>query len=148
MPGMSGLEVQTRINHDALDYAIVFLTGYGDLETGVRAMRRGAIDFLSKPVDMDRLIEAIDKALARQLEISKRRARQREADACFSRLTAREREVMEHVVAGQLNKQIAASMNISEKTVKAHRAQVMRKTAAGSLADLVRMHMSSRPGDG
>lgn len=146
MPGMSGLEIQARINDDEMNYAIVFLTGHGDLETGVGAMRQGAVDFLTKPVDSDRLITAIDQALARQLEISKRRSRQRDADACFSRLTAREREVMDHVVAGRLNKQIAADLNISEKTVKAHRAQVMRKTGAGSLADLVRMHLASKPG--
>ena len=141
MTGQSGLEVQKWITAQKLRYGIVFLTGHGDLATGVDAIKDGADDFLAKPVDEAYLLSAVDKALARQAANSANQDRVADAQLRFTQLTPREREVMEYVVIGRLNKQISAELNISEKTVKAHRAQVMRKTGAGSLAELVRLHL-------
>lgn len=141
MPGMNGLELQARIVSDALNYGVVFLTGHGELDAGIDAMKQGAVDFLAKPVDEDRLLFAIENSLAEQAIIRRNRAQTTHARSQFALLTKREREVMEYVVTGKLNKQIAAEMGISEKTVKAHRAQVMHKTGVGSLAELVRMHI-------
>ena len=141
MPGMNGLELQARIVSDALNYGVVFLTGHGELDAGIDAMKQGAVDFLAKPVDEDRLLFAIENSLAEQAITRRNRAQTTHARSQFALLTNREREVMEYVVTGKLNKQIAAEMGISEKTVKAHRAQVMHKTGVGSLAGLVRMHI-------
>ena len=130
MPGPSGLELQ-----QALSLPIVFLTGHGDIESGVRAMKAGAVDFLTKPVEPAALLKAVQAALARHAEQENLdRARTR-----YEALTARERSVFEHVVAGKANKEIARALGISERTVKMHRAQVMEKMQAGSVAELVRL---------
>jgi len=148
MPGLNGLEIQARIVSEELPYGVVFLTGHGNLEAGVDAMKHGAADFLTKPVDETRLLAAVERALNDNLTAVEIRTEAKDAESRFSQLTQRESEVMEHVVAGRLNKQIAADLDISEKTVKAHRAQVMRKSRAGSLAELVRLHMHwQRPDD-
>ncbi len=138
LPDLNGLDLQTRIA-DRIDMPIVFITGYGDVPMTVRAMKAGAVEFLTKPFADDALLNAIRDAVARS-----RAARADEADLRVLRehhasLSRREREVMALVVAGLLNKQIAAELDISEITVKAHRGQVMRKMSANSLADLVRM---------
>ena len=145
MTGQSGLEVQKWIAAQNLRYGIVFLTGHGDLATGVHAIKDGADDFLTKPVDEAYLLSAVDKALARQGVNYAHQTRVADAQSRFTTLTSRERQVMEYVVIGRLNKQISAELNISEKTVKAHRAQVMRKTGAGSLAELVRLYLLAQP---
>ena len=144
MTGQSGLEVQKWIAARKLKYGVVFLTGHGDLATGVDAIKDGADDFLAKPVDEACLLSAVNKALARQAVNWANQARIADAQSRFTPLTPRERQVMEYVVSGRLNKQISAELDISEKTVKAHRAQVMRKTGAGSLAELVRLHMMAQ----
>jgi FixJ family two-component response regulator len=146
MPGMSGLEVQDQLIAGRHDVPIVFITGHGDVPSSVRAMKGGAFDFLLKPFQGDELLRAVAMAVERGREAGVRRS---EHDAVAERcetLTPREREVFSLVVEGLLNKQVAARLGTSEKTVKAHRARVMEKMAAGSFADLVRMAELLRPG--
>src|SRR5258706_9686690 len=139
LPGQSGLDFQRQISGTAMELPIVFITGHGDVPMSVRAMKSGAVEFLTKPFRDQELIDAIHAALERD------RARRADAGAVaglrarFDALTPREREVMLHVVSGRLNKQIAASLELSEATVKMHRGQIMRKMHAGSLPELVRM---------
>lgn len=144
MPGLNGLELQERIAEKQLTFGVVFLTGHGDITASVNAMKHGAVDFLTKPVDEACLLTAVDAALASQIEVFAKRVEVSTLEHRFAALTKREREVMELVVTGQLNKQVAAELDISEKTVKAHRAQVMRKTGARTLAELVHLHIEWR----
>jgi len=137
LPGMSGVELQAAIARMERAPPIVFLTGRGDIDMGVRAMKAGAVDFLTKPVKRDALLAAVSAALARDKEQSARRDELRVLRARFEKLTSREREVFTHVVGGKLNKQIAAELGTSIRTVKAHRAQVMTKMEVGSVAELV-----------
>jgi FixJ family two-component response regulator len=141
MPGMSGLEIQARLVEEKLGYGVIFLSGRGDINSSVDAMKHGAVDFLTKPVDESLLLPAVDEALERQNSAVENRVRQADVKERFALLTKREGEVLELIVIGRLNKQIAAELDISEKTVKAHRAQIMRKTQSGSLAMLVRLHI-------
>jgi FixJ family two-component response regulator len=139
MPGMSGLELQQHLADYGAAPPVVFLTGHGDVAAGVHAMKMGAVDFLAKPVDGALLLAAVSKALARHAA-ERERARSREALlARLGRLSAREREVMTHVVRGRLNKQIAAELDIALQTVKQHRSRVMEKMEVGSLAELVQV---------
>jgi len=139
MPGFTGLELQQALIEKNCSLPIVFLTGRGDIPTSVRAMKHGAVDFLTKPVDDDDLIAAVDRALDREATDQVRRAQIAELQMRFSTLTSREQEVLGHVIAGRLNKQIAAVLGTTEKTVKVHRARVMDKMQAQSLAELVRL---------
>jgi len=138
LPNLNGLELQKRIT-DRADMPIIFITGYGDVPSTVQAMKAGAVEFLTKPVRHQDLLDAIQRAIERD------RARRDEEEvvgglrARFNSLTTREREVMRLVAAGRLNKQIAAEIGLSEATVKVHRGQMMRKLRAKSLAELVRM---------
>ncbi|KPK16469.1 MAG: hypothetical protein AMJ67_14445 [Betaproteobacteria bacterium SG8_41] len=132
MPEIDGLELQARLVHDAEVLPIVFLSGQADIPASVRAIKLGAVDFLTKPADDDALLAAVGAALAR-------RAEQLQGQARLAALSAREREVMYLVVQGLRNKQIAAQLGVTEKTVKVHRARVMEKTGARSLAELVRL---------
>lgn len=139
MPEMSGTRLQTRLAEMQRNIPIVFLTAHGDVPTSVSAMKQGAVDFLTKPVDEQAMIAAIEEAFKKhQAQIDARRDRDGIRQRVES-LTAREREVMRHVIGGALNKQIAQALGISEKTVKAHRSQVMHKMAIKSVADLVRI---------
>jgi FixJ family two-component response regulator len=117
----------------------VFLTGHGDVSKTVRAMKAGAVDFLTKPVDAPALLDAVARAIARDAESRLVRARQREIRSRYTRLTRREREVFAHLISGQLNKQVGYDLGISERTTKIHRHQVLEKMQADSIADLVRM---------
>ena len=138
LPGMSGLDLQREIaGGDAP--AIVFVTGHGDVPSSVRAMKAGAIEFLLKPFDDQELLRAIDAAIAQDREARLKRAEMAELRRRYALLTPREREVLPFVVAGLLNKQTAAELGNSEITIQVHRGQVMRKMAASSLADLVKM---------
>jgi FixJ family two-component response regulator len=136
MPGPSGLDLQEALQRQGVPLPIVFLTGHANVDSAVRAMKAGAVDFLSKPVERDTLFEAIRRALARD---EARRAGIEEAKQLrerFASLTRREREVLDLIVAGRLNKQIADELGIAERTVKAERAQVMAKLGANSPAEL------------
>ena len=139
MPGFSGLELQQALIQKDCSLPIVFLTGRGDIPTTVRAMKHGAVDFLTKPVDDNDLIAAVDRALDREAKDHVRRAQLVELQMRLSTLTSREQEVLGHVIAGRLNKQIAAVLGTTENTVKVHRARVMEKMQAQSLAELVRL---------
>lgn len=139
MPGPSGLDLQSALAGSDQPLPIVFLTGKGDIPTSVRAMRAGADDFLTKPVSKDVLLRAIERALVRDKQERERRTRRRELRARFDTLTPREREVMAHVLSGQLNKQIASDLHASERTIKAHRANIMAKLQVQSVAELAHL---------
>jgi FixJ family two-component response regulator len=138
LPGPSGLDLQQRLTTAENPLPIVFLTGHGDVPKTVRAMKAGAVDFLTKPVDAPVLLDAVARAVARDSENRVVRARQHEARAHYSRLTPRERDVFAHLISGQLNKQIGYDLGISERTTKIHRHHVLEKMQADSIADLVR----------
>ncbi len=139
MPGLSGLDLQLKLRDDGIPIPIIFITGHGDIPMSVRAMKEGAHEFLTKPVRGQDLLDAVQKALASDRALRQERLEANEIRARFESLTPREKEVLELVVAGLLNKQIADQLGMSELTVKTHRAHVMEKTHADSLAHLVRM---------
>jgi FixJ family two-component response regulator len=139
MPGDSGLDLQARLRQTHPDIPVVFITGHGDVPTSVRAMKGGAVDFIEKPFTDEQLLDCVRRAL----ETHRRRCAERTARQTLEQrvatLTPREREVLQLVVAGLLNKQIAGRLGTAEKTVKIHRGRVMEKMQAGSVAELVRM---------
>lgn len=139
LPDLSGLDLQKRMAEGNLEIPIVFITGHGDIPATVQAMKAGAVEFLTKPFDKTQLFSAIAEAMKRDQHDREEHAELREARQLFNSLTPREKQVMQHVVSGLLNKQIAAELNITEFTVKLHRGRVMRKMRTQSLADLVWM---------
>jgi FixJ family two-component response regulator len=144
LPGFSGLDLQKRVAVDRPDLPIIFITGYGDVLTSVRAMKAGALEFLTKPFGDEVLLGAIRNGLEQSRRAVEREAKMRALRESYGSLTPREREVMVLVASGLLNKQVGGELGISEITVKAHRGQVMRKMQAGSLPALV--HMVARLG--
>jgi len=139
MPGLSGLELQRVLLERGSSPPVVFLTGTGCIPSSVKAIRQGAIDFLTKPADDEALLRAVRQALDAERAARRERLELIDLRRRLRELTPREREVLEHVVCGRLNKQIAADLAIAEKTVKVHRARVMEKMQVESLADLVRV---------
>ena len=138
LPDINGLDLQKRIAADRIDMPIIFITGHGDVQMTVRAMKAGAVEFLTKPFDYDVLVSAIRQAIESSRLAIGREAESRALRGRYATLTPREREVMALVVSGLLNKQVGYELKISEITVKAHRGSVMRKMKADSLPDLVK----------
>jgi FixJ family two-component response regulator len=139
MPGLSGLDLQTRLGEARQTIPIIFITGHGNVPTSVRAMKGGAIDFLQKPFNDDELLGVIQRALALSRQARSEIAAREETQRRLRTLTPREQQVLELVVDGRLNKQIAAELGAAEKTIKVHRGRVMQKMQANSVAELVRM---------
>jgi FixJ family two-component response regulator len=148
LPGLNGLELQSRIAADRIDMPIIFITSFGDVPLAVQAMKAGAVEFLSKPFSDHLLLSAIAYAIECSHTALGREAQTRRLRDCYESLSPREREVMALVVSGWLNKRIGGQLGISEVTVKAHRGNVMRKMRADSLAELVtiatRLHLPRR----
>jgi FixJ family two-component response regulator len=139
MPELNGLELQRHLTHQGILIPIIFLTGHGDIPMSVRAIKAGATEFLTKPVDADALVQAVRAAL--QIAETRRQAASETAAlaARLASLTPRQLEVMKHIVTGQLNKQVAFDLGTGEQNIKLHRAHIMRKMGVDSLADLVRV---------
>ena len=139
MPGITGLDLQQELASAGWHIPVIFITGHGDVSTSVRAMKAGAIEFLTKPFHEQELLAAIGEALIRDQTRRGEAKRLANFRQRYDTLTPREREVVSHVIRGKLNKQIAADLNIGEKTIKFHRANIMAKMQVPSLADLVRI---------
>jgi FixJ family two-component response regulator len=139
LPGMSGLTFQTQLARLGVDLPVIFITGHGDIRMSVRAMKAGAVEFLTKPFHDQDLLDAIHAAIERDTERRREAVLVGELQERYATLTERERQIMTLVVTGRANKQIAAELELSEMTVKVHRGQVMRKMRAGSLPELVRI---------
>ena len=139
MPGMTGPELQEELGRSDYCMPIIFVSAHGDVPTAAESMKRGAVNFLTKPVDGDDLQEAIHEALARDAENRAQRAERGSVQERIKKLSRREREVMTYVIAGMLNKQIGGELGISEETVKIHRGRVMHKLGIGSVPELVRL---------
>ena len=139
MPGLSGLQLQRELEQMASPLPIVFLTGRGDIAASVQAMKHGASDFLTKPVDDDELLAAVREALATDRHRRRGSVEREHIAQCLATLTERERQVLEQIVAGRLNKQIAAALGTVEKTIKFHRGNLMRKMGVRVVADLVKL---------
>jgi FixJ family two-component response regulator len=139
LPDLNGLDLQRLVAVDRIDMPIIFITGYGDIPMTVQAMKAGAVEFLTKPIDDNMLLSAIRHAIARSVTALGHEAEREALRECYASLTPREREVMALVTSGLLNKQVGFKLGISEITVKAHRGKVMQKMNAASIADLVKM---------
>lgn len=145
MPGLNGLALQEVLEQRGNPMPIIFLTGQGDVPMCAQAMKRGAFDFLTKPVDEAVLFAAVARALQRDAELLRAQAQREATESRLATLTAREREVLTHVIAGRMNKQIAADLGTAEKTIKVHRARGMEKMHVRSVAELVRIMLGTRP---
>ena len=144
MPGMSGMELQQELISRAVEFPIVFITGHGETETAVQAMKDGAFDYIEKPINNQRLLDIVNKAIAHCKETTKARISRDDVRQLLETLTPREVDVLEQIIDGQLNKQIAHNLDISLRTVEVHRARVMDKMQAGSVADLTRKVLIAR----
>jgi FixJ family two-component response regulator len=145
MDGMSGLELQDRLIERKSPLPIVFITGHGDVQMAVSSMKKGALDFIEKPFKEDELLSLVERMLEKARSAFSQQQEAASRDALLSRLTAREGQVLERIVAGRLNKQIADDLGISIKTVEAHRANIMEKLNANTVADLLKTALSAQP---
>ena len=145
MPGMSGPELQKRLTERGMEIPIIFLSGHGDVATAVRALKDGAVDFLEKPFQEQALLDLVYQALEQDVDARRDRAAREMARERLGRLTDREREVLDHIVAGQANKVIAAELGLSEKTIEFHRSHLMKKSGAQSVAELVHRVLTAFP---
>ncbi len=139
MPELSGLDLQKELAKRNYSFPIIFITGHGDIPMSVQAMKDGAVDFLSKPFDDEQLLKAVSEAIKRSEQISKDQGLKKQIQQKLDNLTSRENEVLKYLITGMLNKQIAYELNISERTIKAHRKQVFDKLDIKSMAELVRI---------
>jgi FixJ family two-component response regulator len=139
MPGMGGLDLQDQLSARQVSLPVIFLTGYGTVPASVRAMKAGAVDFLEKPVDDQTLLDAVHKALERDRRARGNQAGMQALEQRLAILTPREYEVLTFIISGRLNKQVAAELGTTEKTIKVHRARIMKKLQCASLAELVRL---------
>jgi|SRR5208282_5471695 len=145
MPGMSGVELQDELGQRGILLPIIFVTGHGDVSMAFAAIKKGAVEFIEKPFNDTKFLAVIEGALARDVEARRRRARQLSAAARIATLSRREREVLERAVAGKPNKTIADDLGISVKTVEAHRARMMMKMGADSIAEIVQLALDGMP---
>jgi FixJ family two-component response regulator len=139
MPGLSGMDLQEKLMRPDYMMPIIFLTGHGELSMGVHAMKKGAVDFLTKPCDDEQLLAAVNRAVEKDMQARGSYKQKQEIRRRIELLTPRENEILRYVITGLLNKQIAATLGIAEPTVKIHRGRIMEKLRAESVADLVRM---------
>lgn len=139
MPGMSGIELQEQLVSRGIKIPIIFITGYGDIKMAVQAIQHGAVDFITKPFNDQELLDKIQHAIEKGMQAWERQVEIKKLESRFERLTPREHEVMLKVIQGKLNKIVASELDISSKTVEAHRAKVMEKMQASNLAELIRM---------
>lgn len=144
MPGMSGLEVQEHLLSRKADLPIIFITGHGDVSMAVNALKRGAVDFIEKPFEQAALKQLVERMLYEARERHMQKESESINEMLLSKLTPREQQVLERIINGRLNKQIADDLGISIKTVEAHRASIMDKTNSGTVADLMRVVMNSK----
>ena len=143
MPGMNGLELQRELGERGVRMPIIFITGHGDIPMAVQAVNAGALDFLEKPLDNDALLDRVEKALARDRERREREAASAAIEERLGKLTPREREVMEGILAGKLNKVIGYELDMSTRTVEVHRARILDKLEAQNASEMVRLVLSS-----
>jgi FixJ family two-component response regulator len=148
MPGMTGLDLQRTLNEQGVHLPVIFLSGRADVPKAVQAVKSGAVDFVEKPFDYKRLVDLVRECLARDAQSRAQRERRRVLSERIAQLTQREREVMERVVAGQMNRVIAEELQISIKTVEAHRAHIMENLGLRSVQELVQAVMETRVGPG
>ncbi|WP_028883680.1 response regulator transcription factor [Taylorella asinigenitalis] len=143
MPGMSGLQLQEEMNSRKIDIPIVFITGHGTVPMAVSTMQRGAVDFIEKPFNLTHIQEVISRLINVAQDRAEKTKNQKANDALLGKLTSREQQVLERIVAGRLNKQIADDLSISIKTVEAHRANIMEKLEVSNVADLIKVALKS-----
>ncbi|ADU92299.1 response regulator transcription factor [Taylorella equigenitalis] len=143
MPGMSGLQLQEEMNNRKIDIPIVFITGHGTVPMAVSTMQRGAVDFIEKPFNLTHIQEVISRLINVAQDRAEKTKSQKANDALLGKLTSREQQVLERIVAGRLNKQIADDLSISIKTVEAHRANIMEKLEVSNVADLIKVALKS-----
>jgi len=139
MPGLSGMDLQEKLSQADYSMPIIFITGHGNIPMSVEAMKKGAVDFLTKPFDDEELLQAVKKAIEKDSKAKAERAEVHDALRRIKQLTPREHEILRYVITGMLNKQIALKLDIAEKTVKIHRGRIMEKLCVNSVADLVRL---------
>jgi len=144
MPEMSGLELQEEMVKRSIDLPVIIITGYGDVDMAVNAMKAGAADFLEKPYKEQELLDRVHKAISQNAEKRQENGKEQKAREGFAQLTPRERQVLEYIVDGEPNKRIAYHLRLSEKTIEFHRSNIMKKLQAKSLADLVRKTMTGK----